>query len=145
MKERRLKVDRGHLEKLTPQQVNICVLGGTEKAFSGKYDKHFEPGTYLCTVCTTPLFSSISKFDSGSGWPSFDAPIEKGTVGYKEDYSTGTLRWEVQCASCGAHLGHVFKDRQIKGEEKLGYRFCINSLALDFKPAKTKSKTKSPR
>lgn len=120
-------------KKLTEEQFNICFLKGTEPPFSGKYTNNKEPGMYNCVVCGTPLFSSDSKFDSKTGWPSFDKPVVNENIEAKDDYSLGMHRTEVVCRTCGAHLGHVFDDGPT---ETTGKRFCINSLALDFKPNK---------
>ncbi len=117
-------------KKLTPEQINICFLKGTEPPFSGKYTNNHEPGLYSCVVCGNNLFSSEAKFDSRTGWPSFDRPVVNENIAYEDDYSMGIRRIEVMCKSCGSHLGHVFDD----GSTKTGKRFCINSLALDFVP-----------
>ncbi len=119
-------------KKLTPEQYNVCFLKGTEPPFSGKYTKNFKPGMYNCVVCGTPLFSSEAKFDSPTGWPSFDKPAVNKNIAFEDDYSMGVHRIEVICKNCGSHLGHVFDD----GPTKIGKRFCINSLALDFVPGK---------
>ena len=114
--------------KLSPEQYNVCFEKGTEPPFSGKYYKHDEDGIYKCAVCNESLFSSDTKFDSGTGWPSFSDVTSKGNVELKEDLSGGMVRTEVLCANCGSHLGHVFND----GPTQTGKRYCINSLSLGF-------------
>lgn len=119
-------------KKLTPEQYNVCFEKGTEPPFSGKYYKTKDDGMYRCIVCDQPLFSSDTKFDSGTGWPSFSDVVNKGNVKVQEDLSHGMVRTEVLCGHCGAHLGHVFDD----GPTETGKRYCINSLALNFEPKK---------
>lgn len=116
-------------KNLTPEQYNVCFARGTEPPFSGKYYKHQAVGDYVCVVCGQKLFSSVTKFDSGTGWPSFWDVIEKDNVKLIDDFSHGMHRTEVGCGKCGSHLGHVFDD----GPNPTGKRYCINSLALDFR------------
>jgi peptide-methionine (R)-S-oxide reductase len=115
---------------LTPEQYKVTCEGSTEAPFTGKYLYNKEKGTYDCVRCGYPLFSSETKFESGTGWPSFYEVIKKGNVETKEDNSLGMKRTEVVCANCGAHLGHVFPDGP---QDKTGLRYCINSAALNFK------------
>ena len=125
------KTDEEWRERLTPEQYKILRKAGTEPAFSGEYNSTKEPGTFVCAGCGEPLFETDHKFDSGSGWPSFDRPIAEQSVSTETDKSFGMVRTEVRCAKCEGHLGHVFPDGP---KETTGARFCINSLALDFKP-----------
>ena len=117
-------------QTLTPEQHYVTQKQGTEPAFSGKYNDTKTVGSYNCISCGTQLFSSSSKFDSGTGWPSFREPASKKSVETHEDLSMGMKRIEVHCQNCEAHLGHVFPD----GPEPTGLRYCINSVSLDLKP-----------
>src|SRR6266699_27293 len=119
-------------EKLTPEQYKVVRQKGTERAFSGALYNNHEQGMYECVACGQPLFSSDAKFDSGSGWPSFDEPVNREHVELVEDHSHGRVRTEVRCQRCGAPLGHVFDDGP---RATTGLRYCINSVALDFQPA----------
>ena len=115
-------------KKLTPEQYHICREKGTEQAFTGKYWDFKKKGFYNCIYCETELFSSDSKFDSGTGWPSFYDVMSSEVVKVEVDHSHGMIRQEVLCGVCGAHLGHVFSD----GPQPTGLRYCINSLSLEF-------------
>ena len=117
-------------KKLTKEQYHVLREKGTERAFTGKFLNNHEKGIYKCAGCGTPLFSSDKKFDSGTGWPSFDQPIDDTNVEEKPDKSHGMNRTEVLCSNCGGHLGHNFDD----GPKSTGCRYCINSISLDFEP-----------
>lgn len=120
-------------KKLSKEAYNICFLKGTEPPGSGKYLHNKEKGTYECAVCGNKLFESNTKYDSGTGWPSFWDMADKKAIKKEKDDSLGMVRIEVLCAKCGAHLGHIFNDGPT---DKTGLRYCINSLTLDFKPSK---------
>jgi peptide-methionine (R)-S-oxide reductase len=116
-------------KKLTKEQYNVCFLKGTEAPGSGKYYRHKEKGEYVCVVCGQKLFSSDTKYDSGTGWPAFWDMASPSVIKKTTDESMGMTRTEVTCSNCGSHLGHVFNDGP---SDKTGLRYCINSLALDF-------------
>jgi peptide-methionine (R)-S-oxide reductase len=122
--------------KLTPEQYYVCVQKGTERPFSGKYVHFKGKGTYVCSVCRAALFDSKTKYDSGSGWPSFWDAIEPGSIRTDQDNSLWMPRIEIMCARCGSHLGHVFDD----GPEPTGRRYCVNSVSLDFVEAPPEKK-----
>lgn len=132
MTKKHIKTKEEWKKELTPQEYMVTREKGTEQPFSGEYYSHKKEGIYCCTCCGVELFSSQHKYDSGSGWPSFDRPIDKGMVGIKLDESHAMIRQEIICNECEAHLGHVFDD----GPPSTGERYCINSVSLKFKPKK---------
>jgi len=132
------KAEEEWRKQLSPEQFYVTRKAGTEPAFTGKYYKTKDKGMYACVCCGQPLFSSDTKYESGSGWPSFYQPVGEGAVEELTDSSHGMARTEVRCSSCNAHLGHVFED----GPAPTGLRYCMNSAALDLKPAEKQEQKK---
>ncbi|MCW8344895.1 peptide-methionine (R)-S-oxide reductase MsrB [Vibrio sp. ZSDZ65] len=122
------KTDENWREALTDEQYRVCRQQGTEAPFSGTLLHNKETGSYCCTCCGTALFESESKYDSGCGWPSFDAPVSSDAIRYLDDTSHGMVRVEIRCSTCDSHLGHVFED----GPKTTGERYCVNSVSLIF-------------
>jgi peptide-methionine (R)-S-oxide reductase len=129
MSDKVTRSDEEWRAQLSDEQYRVTRHGGTERAFTGQYWDNHEPGVYACVCCGEPLFDADSKFDSGSGWPSFTQPMDESHVATRTDTGHGMVRTEVQCSRCDAHLGHVFPD----GPPPSGVRYCINSASLAFR------------
>lgn len=129
MSDPKSKTESDWRSQLSDEQFRVLRQAGTERAFSGEYDKHFEEGEYFCAGCGTKLFASDAKYNSGCGWPAFTKPAEGDTVAEHRDMSHGMIRTEVTCSNCDGHLGHVFPDGP---PEAGGLRYCINSASLNF-------------
>ena len=136
MTDKITKTEEEWQKQLSPEQYYVTRRAGTEPAFTGKYWKAKDPGTYVCVCCGQPLFSSETKFNSGTGWPSFFEPVDEAAVVAHTDRTHGMTRTEVRCARCDAHLGHVFED----GPDPTGLRYCMNSASLDLKTNDTPKK-----
>jgi peptide-methionine (R)-S-oxide reductase len=131
MTDQAIPTDDELRQRLTPEQYEVTQRAGTERAFTGAYWNTKDPGTYRCIVCDAPLFSSETKFESGSGWPSFWEAVDPARVKLTDDRAYGMVRTEVTCANCGAHLGHLFPD----GPQPTGDRYCMNSASLRLDPS----------
>jgi peptide-methionine (R)-S-oxide reductase len=138
MTEKIVKTDAQWRAELAPDVYQVTRKHGTERAFTGEYNREKRAGTYVCRCCGQPLFDSQTKYESGSGWPSFWEPLSEDAVDEKTDGGYGTVRTEVLCSRCDAHLGHVFPD----GPQPTGLRYCMNSLSLDLKPRADGDKSK---
>jgi len=136
MADKITKTEEQWKQQLSSEQYNVTRQAGTERAFTGKYWDTKDEGTYNCVCCGAPLFSSETKFESGTGWPSFYQPVDQSAVEEHTDRTYGMTRTEARCARCGAHLGHVFPD----GPRPTGMRYCMNSASLDLKPAPKEKK-----